>query len=88
MCFIPRRLTRLLPLRQSALWAGLQRCCFLASGSSPLYLLEYLPFFQKSAALCLEKTGWPFYLQVIRTKLVLIMIIIRKNAGFKRFTAF
>jgi hypothetical protein len=46
------------------------------------------PFFKKTVALCLEKTGGPVYLQIIRTKLVLIMIIIRKNAGLKRFTAF
>ena len=46
------------------------------------------PFFKKTVALCLEKTGGPVYLKIIRTKLVLIMIIIRKNAGVKVSASF
>ena len=60
--------------------------CLLAA--CQFFYWNFFPFFLKTAALCLEKTGWSVYLEEIRTKLVLIVIIIRNNAGFKRFTAF
>jgi hypothetical protein len=57
MCFIPRHLIRLLPLRQSAPLAGVSFVDFLPAGNLPVFLLEILPFFQKTAARCLEKMG-------------------------------
>jgi hypothetical protein len=47
-----------------------------------------LPFFQKTVALYLEKKGSFVYLLIIRTKLVLIMIIIRKTPVSKGLPLF
>jgi hypothetical protein len=46
-----------LPLRQSAPLAGVSFVDFLPTGNLPVFLLEILPFFQKTAARCLEKMG-------------------------------
>jgi hypothetical protein len=46
-----------LPLRQSAPLAGVSFVDFFSDRQFAGFLLEILPFFQKTAARCLEKMG-------------------------------
>jgi hypothetical protein len=72
-------------LRQSALLADLQRCCFSPNRQLADFFIGFSAlFFKKTADLCLEKAGRSGYLISNRTNLVLILIIIRKNVGFMK----